>query len=819
MALAIATNNAALNAAASASSVNRDMETSMARLSSGKRINSASDDAAGVAISSRLSAEIRGTDQAIRNALDGQALIDTAEGAHSEIENILQRMREVSVQAANDTNNNQDRANLQAEMSALVTEIDRIAGTTTWAGEKLMEAAVTKFAFQVGAKTSDKNQIEININGMGAHALGLQADPQDLIHGVSDVAVSSTTEALAASLSSTTEAVAAAINSTDIDTTVYHEVLTGPVDMEQAYIDTATGVVRLGSHNAAGTVNITLGNIDPSNGNSATRVVGMDLSTDAGINAARDSINADRPVHGVFASVVPDGVTGEGQLVLTVTGTDIGGTAASAVAQTTELADISFDLDPVNAVSDITMSNDGLLTFNQPTAEINLGQDSGNGFEPVIVAVDSDNLTQAAIDINAQRAITGVYATFTANADTGFLTLTATGTANDGTTASSTAAPSARDEITFRHTGRIIDESYTTGGPTTIVNGTIAGDMFTPTASISEMTLTLGNPGAAVEITGLTGDQSDNDLQIIVNAIAASVGDHGYTAQVDAGKVKLTPPAHADGTVSNSSGTFTPTAGINSMTLTLGAAPGSSVSINGLTGDQSDADMQIIVDAITASAGDHGYTAQVGTGNNAGKVELTPPTTADGAIADGMFTPTTSMFTSATGPNSMTLTLGKGAGTDVEIAGLAGDQSDADLQIIVNAITASAGDHGYSAQVGTDDNAGKVVFTAPLAPTQDMSVNTAEDALESITKIDEAIKTVNIQRSKLGAVSNRLSHTVNNLTNISSNLSAAQGGIEDADFAHETTMLAKNQILQQASTAMLAQANASKQNVLSLLQG
>jgi flagellin len=86
MALAIATNTAALNAAASASSVNRDMETSMARLSTGKRINSASDDAAGVAISSRLSAEIRGTDQAIRNSLDGQALIDTAEGAHQEIE-------------------------------------------------------------------------------------------------------------------------------------------------------------------------------------------------------------------------------------------------------------------------------------------------------------------------------------------------------------------------------------------------------------------------------------------------------------------------------------------------------------------------------------------------------------------------------------------------------------------------------------------------------------------------------------------------------------------------------------------------------------
>ena len=173
MALAIATNNAALNAAASASSVNRDMETSMARLSSGKRINSASDDAAGVAISSRLSAEIRGTDQAIRNSLDGQALIDTAEGAHKEIENILQRMREVTVQAANDTNNDQDRANLQAEIEAMTTEIDRIAGTTTWAGADLMEDATTTFSFQVGAATGAKNQISVTIATMNATGLGV----------------------------------------------------------------------------------------------------------------------------------------------------------------------------------------------------------------------------------------------------------------------------------------------------------------------------------------------------------------------------------------------------------------------------------------------------------------------------------------------------------------------------------------------------------------------------------------------------------------------------------------------------------------------
>jgi len=144
----------------------------MARLSTGKRINSAADDAAGVAIASRLSSEIRGTDQAIRNALDGQALIDTAEGGHKEIEEILQRMREISVQAANDTNGAQDRGNLQAEMDALMTEIDRIAGVTTWAGNSVMDGGGSTsktFSLQVGAATGAKNQIDVAIKDMSTN--------------------------------------------------------------------------------------------------------------------------------------------------------------------------------------------------------------------------------------------------------------------------------------------------------------------------------------------------------------------------------------------------------------------------------------------------------------------------------------------------------------------------------------------------------------------------------------------------------------------------------------------------------------------------
>ena len=205
MALAIATNNAALNAAASASSVNRDLETSMARLSSGKRINSASDDAAGVSIASRLTAEIKGTDQAIRNALDGQALIDTAEASHKEVETMMQRMREIAIQAANDTYSTSDRSNLGSEMKAIYSEIDRVAQVTSWAGQSLFSGGTgpaypvgargnsKEFTFQVGSATSSSNRITVNIGEIDASALNLDdgADPPGAyIYDILDVVYS-----------------------------------------------------------------------------------------------------------------------------------------------------------------------------------------------------------------------------------------------------------------------------------------------------------------------------------------------------------------------------------------------------------------------------------------------------------------------------------------------------------------------------------------------------------------------------------------------------------------------------------------------------
>ncbi|MDB2424134.1 flagellin [Paracoccaceae bacterium] len=173
MALSIGTNDGAMRASQAASIAARGMEASMERLSTGKRINSASDDAAGVAISSRLSAEVRGTNQSIRNALDGQALIDTAEGAHKEVENILQRMRELAIQAANGTNDTDDITNLEAEFTALSTEITRIGETTTWAGKALTGTNSTTFSLQVGSATGTSNQISVTINSIKSADIGI----------------------------------------------------------------------------------------------------------------------------------------------------------------------------------------------------------------------------------------------------------------------------------------------------------------------------------------------------------------------------------------------------------------------------------------------------------------------------------------------------------------------------------------------------------------------------------------------------------------------------------------------------------------------
>ena len=161
--LSINTNVGALTAAQSSYSVNKSMETSMERMASGKRINSAADDAAGLAISTRITAEIQGLKQSIKNAADAQSLLNVTEGALSEVHTILLRMRELAVQSANETVRDQDRDMLQMEVAQLESEIQRIADDTTWSGMTLLAGGFTTGAtFQIGPRDTDTIQISIS---------------------------------------------------------------------------------------------------------------------------------------------------------------------------------------------------------------------------------------------------------------------------------------------------------------------------------------------------------------------------------------------------------------------------------------------------------------------------------------------------------------------------------------------------------------------------------------------------------------------------------------------------------------------------------
>ncbi|MBO2607032.1 flagellin [Shewanella algae] len=170
MAISVNTNVTSLSSQKNLNNANSALKTSMERLSSGLRINSAKDDAAGLQISNRLTSQINGLDVAQRNANDGISIAQTAEGAMQESTNILQRMRDLSLQAANGSNSAEDRASMQKEIGALQTELTRIAKTTSFGNQKLLDGSYGSQAFQVGANANET--ISVSLGNVSAGSIG-----------------------------------------------------------------------------------------------------------------------------------------------------------------------------------------------------------------------------------------------------------------------------------------------------------------------------------------------------------------------------------------------------------------------------------------------------------------------------------------------------------------------------------------------------------------------------------------------------------------------------------------------------------------------
>ncbi|HMN67435.1 MAG TPA: flagellin [Bdellovibrionales bacterium] len=176
MGMRVSTNIAAVNAQRNLSGSQMNIQDSMSRLASGSRINKAADDAAGLAISENLKAQIRSTRQANRNANDGISMVQTAEGGLNEIGNIIVRMRELGIQAASDTVSDVERGFVDKEIQQLKSELNRIAAVTTWGKTKLLDGTTPNFDFQVGifnSENEDRITFDASVNVATLDALGL----------------------------------------------------------------------------------------------------------------------------------------------------------------------------------------------------------------------------------------------------------------------------------------------------------------------------------------------------------------------------------------------------------------------------------------------------------------------------------------------------------------------------------------------------------------------------------------------------------------------------------------------------------------------
>lgn len=745
MALSIGTNNAAINASTSYSSVSRVMEKSYANLATGKRINVASDDAAGVAISSRLSAEIRGIDQAIRNAIDGQALLDIAEGVQQEVQNILQRMREITVQSANDTNNQQDRNNLQVEMNHMIYEIDRISTTTTWAGKSLIDdLADTKFSLQVGASANKTDKMDVSISSLSSTSLGLAISP-------------------------IAEPVSVGANGL----LNYQAANGGAFEITTAEGTMVNISAKAGDASASEYAIAVAADINRGTGFAATDFIIGDVNAPLGYSG-----------HGLTASVGEDGTS----ITLTYTGAisrvDPGGTLKNP----TKVHITNFF-----ESHDTTYTITGLDTNGQPITETLSGSSVGGYPGPSTTTTFS--------------SIESIYA----DTDTGeihFCGQDATGSFPGLVRLAEFPA----GDLPLLVTHFINSPGFESSSIHSIDNLTFASDPVL--ATLSSISISKSGYRPAVqggEVTEqfqggfsdsyqYTVDSSSKILQLNNGNLYAEVTLTGANSETRSVIVDYT----------NEESKAKSIAEINEASSALNLGYAANLGLAG--GTHGDNDVGRIVIEGNNNSVQFGPISPIGWDFSVDQKYGTTLEARDevAATSDGSIDAITGVFTLAVGKQEVTITL---AGIDVAVSGLTGDGgSAADAGAIALAVNNSTDAHRFTAKASDD---GTVTIKPPVYPT---SVADGTESRESTGAIDDALKLVATQRVELGAASNSLNHTIDNLTNISVNLSQARGGIEDADFAIETMRLAKAQILQQASTAMLAQANASKQNILSLLQ-
>jgi flagellin len=712
----INTNVKALAAQASMSNVNKSMETAMERLSTGIRINSAKDDAAGLAIALRMTADIRGTAVAIRNANDGISLSQTAEGGLGQINDILQRMRELAVQSSNGTASADNRAASQLEITQLKQEIDTIAGRTNFNGIKLLDGNAAKMNIQTGVNAGDMMTMSIAASrttdiGIGGRAsltatgqyganggsLAKQLNAGDLyINGVAVGGSSDLDDTLSsADKSSSAIAKVVAINAVSslsgVSATVGKTVVSGTA---------MTGMAA-----TSGTVTI--------NGVTTDTFA---TTTDAGVSRSNTvaAINLISAQTGVRA--VDTGDLNKGVQLIADDGRNI------TLAFTTH-----------------TDAKTGLGTLGVNTGSYQLTSISG---APIVLSSSSSGTISNA----------GVMAgTFQANVSTVTSIARPVGAT---TVAPSTTTTGLLQAGTMRINGIAIDAAVTssdTASDTTAASSTKAASSISIAAAINAKT-------------SLTGVRAIAEPNTVVG-IAFTATAVAKTFRVNGVDVALTSDQSATrGLIAAEVNKVTGRTGVvatdNGRGLTLTAADGRNISLSLVNGTASD------------------------------------------VAGTSIGIPTTSVLsheTTATAANAVTTYANITLISDTSFALEGGSDGNVSFEKL-----------GFrTGTIGGSNNGIKV---------SNIDVSTLTGAQLAITALDAAMKTVSMSQAQLGAYQNRLESAISNLTEGSTNMNASRSRVLDTDYAKESTNLAKAQIITQAATAMLAQANQSAQSVLALLK-
>ena len=693
------TNMGSLIAQANMGKQERAMNTAMERLSSGLRINSAADDAAGSAIASKLTSQVKSLGQAIRNANDAISLTQTAEGALGEVENILQRMRELSVQSGNSTLNASDRTQIQGELDQLAAEIDAIAQKTNFNRVQLLDGSNDKLTIQMGIDATDT--LDIALKKTTVESLGIGS--------------SST----ASTFQITTGRITTIANFTEDD-----------IKINGKNITSADVTAATASFSKAGTTN---GTVD------VTAVVGSATQHAA---ALAELINTNTQEHGVVASAFNEVKAGTN--VFTSGDVTINGT--TVVARSTKEEFVTAVNAEVSNV-DARIDADGYVVFSNDTGyAINFASSSELGI--------------------------------TADAYGGFVTLTSL----DNTPI--TIQAGSKENGYGANEGRRSDVATMGFNESNIVDGKLAitGNVYVDSDQLT------GADGLLINDVLITELDGQSSTSIHANDKIAQINDktdqHGVVAS-GFNQVAVT---------------------LNFITATMDCA--SDLTINGITIDVSqDATVTDLVEGLNAGlAGKVDIVASIE--EDTGKMLLT----SESGLTINFDDTGAALFSAVTytDGSAVTTALSTGAATArgyITLTSLDG-----------SAIKISDGDQDNAADNGAD----RIGFASQNEAgntTQGVSVGSVEASNAALSSIDNAIESVSKFRASFGAYENRLDAAINNLVTLQVNTDAARSRIEDADFAGETSSLTKAQILSQAATSMLAQANASKNSLLALLQG